>query len=64
MGVIAAAVESLGPSRVGAEPTRMEEWARLRRGHFLNRFYLMLAAVMLLIWGALFLFGWLRIGVP
>ncbi len=61
---LAAAIDTIGPSADGTQPTRMEIWARKSRGNYANRMLLILGAVMVASMLALFLFGWWNIGTP
>jgi hypothetical protein len=61
---LARAVDEIGASSDALEPTRLETWARYRRGQYLNRFLIGTGVVFVLAQLALFVFGWLRIGQP
>lgn len=61
---LARAIDEIGPSSDALEPTRLETWARYRRGRFLNKFLIGTATVFVLVQLALFTFGWLKIGQP
>lgn len=59
---LAAAVDAVGPSADGREPSRLEEWARTSRDRYLNRIFLALGLLMLLVMSALFVFSWFFVG--
>ncbi len=62
LGALATAVDAVGPSAAGLEPSRLEEWARTSRDRYLNRVFLGLGLLMLLVMAGLFVFGWLFVG--
>ena len=62
LGVVASAVDVIGPSSDGLEPSRLEEWARTSRDRYLNRIFLGLGLLLVLVTAALLVFGWLFIG--
>ena len=64
LGTLATAVDAVGPSRTGLDPTRLEEWARTARGKYLNRVLMGLGAFMAITLLALFVFAWLFVGRP
>ncbi len=62
LGALAAAVDTVGPSSDGLEPSKLEEWARTSRDRYLNRIFLGLGLFLLLSMAALFVFGWFFVG--
>ena len=62
LDALAGAVDAAGPSADALEPSRLEEWARTSRDRYLNRIFLGLGLLMLLMMTALFVFSWFFVG--